>query len=68
MMTLSNHSLTILAPNSDPLSDRRYSGVQKKPSLVFQMGRLVLIVALKWWLKIYANGLSGSGPPLFHLY
>jgi len=32
--------------------------VQNKPSQVFQMERLVLIVSLKWWLKIYANGLS----------
>jgi hypothetical protein len=26
------------------------------------------IVALKWWFKTYANGLSGWDPPLFYLY
>jgi hypothetical protein len=65
---VSNHSMTILALNSDPLSDRRYSGVQNKPSQVIQMERLVPIVALKWWIKIHANGLNGWGSPLFYLH
>jgi hypothetical protein len=33
---------------------------------VSELGRLVQIVALKWWLRIYAKGLSGWGR--VHLY